>query len=141
MARKSLIGLKHYIHQEAGSVYEQGLALVAHYLPGVDLHMTLFGIFSFYWPRYKKIWWVISDSCLCTLLHEIGHAKLHQRKFEHTPNPWREYLEEIEAWVWAETACIRLGLVFDYEYAVHAIGKYRKKYKFQVSVHPAWRYA
>lgn len=140
MARKPEIMLKEYLHNEAGSVWEQGLALVAHYLPGVTLHMTLFGQNSFYWPRFKMIWWTIAGSALCTLLHEIGHAKLHPRKFEHSPNPWRDYVEEFEAWVWAEETSKRLGLMFDYDYADNAIGHYRKKYGFRRSVQPMWRH-
>lgn len=140
MARKPEIMLKDYLHNKAGSAYEQGLALVAHYLPGVMLHMTLFGLHSFWIPRFKMIWWTISDSCLCTLLHEIGHAKLHPRKFEELKNPWRDYLEEFEAWVWAEETCKRLGIKFDYEYADNAIGFYRKRFGFRRSVQPMWRH-
>jgi len=116
MARKPEITLKHYIHQEAGSLYEQGKALVEHYLPGWNL-----------------------DYALTTLLHEIGHAKLHKRLFEFTLNPWRDYLEEFEAWVWAEETCKRLGIKFDYHYADEAIGFYRKRFKFRRSVQPMWR--
>jgi len=140
MARKPEITLKHYLHNKAGSVYEQGQALVEHYLPGWNLEMTLFGAYSWTVPAHSLIIWSIGSYALTTLLHEIGHAKLHKRLFEFTLNPWRDYLEEFEAWVWAEETCRRLGIKFDYHYADEAIGHYRTRFKFRRSVQPMWRH-
>lgn len=140
MARKPLIGLKHYIHKEAGSVVDQAYAIMEHYLPDGHLEVTLFGHKSLSIPSYNLIILVIGSSCLNTLMHEIGHAKLHKGMYYVDLNTWREYLEEIEAWVWAETECHRLGIKFDYDYAEDACERYRKKYKFRKAVHPAWRY-
>ena len=140
MGRKPLIGLKHYIHQEAGSVVDQLEAIHEHYLPGCTLHITLFGKRSWSIPALDLTILVIGASCLCTLLHEIGHAKLHTKKYENVQNQWREYIEENEAWVWAETECHRLGIAFDYDYAEEALESYRKKNKLRASIWPAWRY-
>jgi len=140
MARKSEITLKHYIHKEAGSLWEQGQALVKHYIPNYTLELTLFGTYSWTVPAIELIVWCIGGAALTTLLHEIAHAKLHKRCFEFTLNPWRDERDEHEAWVWAEGTCKRLGIEFDYEYAEYAIAIYRKRFKFRHAVLPNWRY-
>ena len=80
---------------------------------------------------------------LHTLLHELGHRHYQHpdcRMAKSELDRWEEFLTEVEAWLWAEEECHKLGLPFDYADAEKALRPERKRYNVAPLVKPNWKY-
>lgn len=123
-----------------GSLLEKADWLMARYAPAQTPLEKKFGPAQsrhHEQERPRKIVWYIGDG-LSVLLHEIGHAVL---RHHDTSATWRQcIIEEVEAWLWAESIARKERIVFDYKGAEKWFNTYFVNSSRPIMVKINWRY-